>query len=75
MSVDYKKEGKIAIITLNRPEAHNAINPETFEELSQALIELKDDDEIWVGIITGAGERAFCAGADRLRSGDRRAIL
>ena len=64
MSVDYKKEGKIAIFTLNRPEALNAINPETFRELSQALIDFKDDDSLWVGIITGAGERAFCAGAD-----------
>jgi enoyl-CoA hydratase/carnithine racemase len=64
MSVDYEKEGKIAVITINRPEAHNAINPETFEELSKVLIEFKDDDELWVGIITGAGERAFCAGAD-----------
>ena len=64
MSVDYQKEGKIAIITLNRPEAYNAINPETFEELSKILTDFKDDDELWVGIITGAGERAFCAGAD-----------
>jgi len=64
MSVDYVKEGKIAIITINRPEAYNAINPETFEELSKIFVEFKDDDELWVGIITGAGERAFCAGAD-----------
>ncbi len=64
MSVDYKKDGKIAIFTINRPEAHNAINPEVFEELSKAFIEFKDDDDLWVGIVTGAGERAFCAGAD-----------
>lgn len=64
MAIDYKKEGKIAIITLNRPEALNAMNPESAEELSQALIDFKDDDELWVGIITGAGDKAFCAGAD-----------
>lgn len=64
MAVDYKKEGKIAIITLNRPEALNAMNPESLGELSRALINFKDDDELWVGIITGAGDKAFSAGAD-----------
>jgi enoyl-CoA hydratase/carnithine racemase len=64
MFVDYVKEGKIETITLNRPNAYNALNPEMFKELSDALIDLTKDDDIWVGIITGAGERAFCAGAD-----------
>ncbi len=64
MPIDYKKEGKIAIFTLNRPEAHNAIDPETNEALSKALLDFKNDDSLWVGIVTGAGSRAFCAGAD-----------
>ncbi len=64
MVIDYKKDGKIAIFTLNRPEALNAMNPEMAEKLSQALIDFKDDDELWVGIITGAGDKAFSAGAD-----------
>ena len=64
MPIDYKKEGKIAIITLNRPEAYNAMDQETAKELSQVLIDFKDDDSLWVGIITGAGLKAFCAGAD-----------
>jgi E-phenylitaconyl-CoA hydratase len=64
MATEYKKEGKIAIITLNRPEAYNSIDPETVQELSRYLIDLKDDDSIWVGIITGTGSKAFCAGAD-----------
>jgi len=64
MTIDYKKEGKVAIFTINRPEAMNSMNPESFHELSKALIDFKDDDELWVGIITGAGDRAFCAGAD-----------
>ncbi len=64
MTIDYQKEGRIAIFTLNRPEALNAMNPESLQELSRALIDFKDDDGLWVGIITGAGERAFCAGAD-----------
>ena len=64
MPIDYQKEGKIAIFTLNRPEALNAIDPESAGELSRALIDFKDDDELWVGIITGAGDRAFSVGAD-----------
>jgi enoyl-CoA hydratase/carnithine racemase len=64
MPVEYKKEGKIAVITLNRPEALNAMNPESSAELSKILLDLRDDDNIWVGIITGSGDRAFCAGAD-----------
>lgn len=64
MSVDYVKEGKVAFFTLNRPEAFNALDQATLEELSRALIDFKDDEALWVGIITGAGKRAFCAGAD-----------
>ena len=61
MPVEYKKEGKIAIITLNRPEAHNALNPETYTALSEALLDFKADESLWVGILTGAGSKAFCA--------------
>lgn len=64
MSIDYKKSNKIAIITINRPEAYNAINVQTWKELNEALVSLRDDPELWVGIITGSGEKAFCAGAD-----------
>jgi enoyl-CoA hydratase len=64
MLLDYKKEGKIAIFTLNRPGAMNALNPELFQEMSEAFVDFKDDDNLWVGIVTGAGEKAFCAGAD-----------
>jgi enoyl-CoA hydratase/carnithine racemase len=64
MAVDYQKEGKIAIFTLNRPEALNSIDIVSIQELSKALIDFKDDDELLVGIITGAGDRAFSIGAD-----------
>ena len=64
MVVDYKKEGRIATFTINRPQAFNAMNPTGLEEFRKALIEFRDDPDVWVGIITGAGERAFCAGAD-----------
>ncbi len=64
MAIDYKKEGRIAIFTLNRPEAMNAMNMEALRELHEAMVDFRDDPELWVGIITGAGEKAFCGGAD-----------
>ncbi|MFH1087312.1 MAG: enoyl-CoA hydratase-related protein [Chloroflexota bacterium] len=64
MSIDYRKEGRVAVLTLNRPQALNAIDPPTMSELSQAFSDFRDDDGLWVGIITGAGGRAFCCGAD-----------
>ena len=63
MAVDYEKDGKIAIITLNRPEALNAQNAQFQRELGQALIEFRDDPDLWVAIVHGAG-KAFSAGAD-----------
>ncbi|MDP6180630.1 MAG: enoyl-CoA hydratase-related protein [Desulfatiglandales bacterium] len=64
MIVDYAKEGRIATFTINRPEALNAISVQTNKELYEALVDFRDDDELWVGIITGTGEKVFCAGAD-----------
>ncbi len=64
MAIDYAKEGKIAIFTINRPEAMNAMNMEGIRELSEAMMDFRDDPELWVGIITGVGEKAFCGGAD-----------
>ncbi len=59
----YKKDGHAAWITLNRPEVKNAQDPLTREELTRALKLGRDDDEVYVMVITGAGE-AFCAGGD-----------
>ena len=64
MAIDYEKEGRVAIFTINRPEARNAMNIETYRELSKAMVDFRDDPDLWVGIITGAGDKAFCAGAD-----------
>lgn len=64
MAVDYEKEGRIAIFTINRPEAMNSLNVQVRQELNEALIDFRDDNDLWVGIITGAGEKAFSAGAD-----------
>jgi E-phenylitaconyl-CoA hydratase len=59
---DIKKN--VAYITINRPEAMNAMDPESYRLLSEAWCEVRDNPEIWVSIITGAGDKAFTAGAD-----------
>jgi len=63
-SVLYEQTGKVVTITLNRPEAMNAVDPDTHEELVKAWTHFRDDDSAWVAILTGAGEKAFSAGAD-----------
>ena len=63
MAVLYEKEGNIVTITLNRHEKLNRIDAETFQALSNAFVDFRDDPEAWVAIITGAGE-AFSTGAD-----------
>jgi len=62
--VEYTKEGKIAIFTINRPEALGALNVEGMTQLNNAFIDFRDDDELLVGIITGTGDKAFSAGVD-----------
>jgi enoyl-CoA hydratase len=62
----------IATITLNRPERMNALNPELMAAIQDAMVRFRDDDQARVAILTGAGDRAFCAGAD-LRAFDERA--
>ncbi|MFC1933110.1 enoyl-CoA hydratase/isomerase family protein [Chloroflexota bacterium] len=64
MGIDYKKEGRIAIFTINNPESMNAMNVQSLRDLHDEMEDFRDDPELWVGIITGAGEKAFCAGAD-----------
>ncbi|HSP55059.1 MAG TPA: enoyl-CoA hydratase-related protein [Dehalococcoidia bacterium] len=51
-------------ITLNRPERRNAIDPQTSYELLQAFTRFKEEDDLWVAILRGAGDQAFSAGAD-----------
>jgi enoyl-CoA hydratase/carnithine racemase len=63
----YQRTGHVATITYNRPEALNAINAELRRDLNAAFARFRDEEDAWVGIVTGAG-RAFCAGAD-LRDG------
>ena len=63
MSVEYEVRGHMAIITLNRPEARNAINGIMATGIEHALDRFEDDPELWVAILTANG-KAFCAGAD-----------
>ena len=60
----YEKQGRIAYVALNRPEVMNAIHPPALEELNDIWADYIADDDLWVAIFTGAGERAFCVGAD-----------
>jgi enoyl-CoA hydratase len=59
-----ERRGHIEILTINRPEARNAINLATATALSGALDEIEGDDEIWVVVLTAAGDKAFSAGMD-----------
>jgi enoyl-CoA hydratase len=63
-TIIYQKRNNIAYITLNRPQALNAYNIKMRDELYQVLGAIKDDAEVRVAVFQGAGERAFCAGAD-----------
>lgn len=62
--VVYEKRGHVAVVTLNRPERMNALDSHSHAELTQIFDDFAADPEAWVAIITGAGERAFCAGND-----------
>jgi E-phenylitaconyl-CoA hydratase len=64
LGILYEKKGKVAYITINRPEAYNAINFETWDALTQAWKDTRDDKDVWVIVITGAGDKAFSAGQD-----------
>jgi len=64
MAIDFSVDNHVATITMNRPERMNALDAEHYEALSQAWIRVRDDPEVRVAIITGAGEKAFTAGAD-----------
>ncbi|MDO9333821.1 MAG: enoyl-CoA hydratase-related protein [Dehalococcoidales bacterium] len=63
-AVEYVKEGRIAYITINRPEAMNSLSADVSMGLHDAMVDFRDNNDLWVAILTGAGDRAFCAGAD-----------
>ena len=59
-----EKEGHLAIVTINRPKALNALNSETLKDLDTVIENLENDKDIYAVILTGAGEKSFVAGAD-----------
>jgi enoyl-CoA hydratase len=69
--VDYELRGHVALLTINRPEARNAVNGDVSSGMEAGIDALEDDDEAWVGVLTGAGP-VFSAGADLkvIASGD-----
>ncbi|CAA2109144.1 enoyl-CoA hydratase/isomerase family protein [Variovorax paradoxus] len=74
--IRYEKQGHVATITLERPEARNALTPRMLCLLADAFVDFRADAQLRVAILTGAGERAFCAGGDLattlpLMTGDR----
>src|SRR6267378_6738246 len=58
------RDGAVALVTINRPKVLNALNTRTLDEFRRVVLDLKDDDGVRVVIVTGAGEKAFAAGAD-----------
>ena len=63
-AIIHERHGPIAVIRLNRPEKHHAINSVMARELIECLDALEADDDVRVVVLTGAGDKAFCAGAD-----------
>jgi enoyl-CoA hydratase/carnithine racemase len=62
--IEYKKQGRTAIFSINRPDKLNVLNVQTMTDLTESLLAFRDDDELWVGIITGTGEMVMSAGVD-----------
>ena len=64
MAIRYDKDSHIVTITINRPEAMNAMDRDTSRELAEAFEDFDQDEDLLVAILTGAGDKAFSAGAD-----------
>ena len=69
-----ERRGAVAIVTINRPEKRNALNIQTRAEGAAVLDELRADDSVRVVVLTGAGDKAFIAGADIAEFAGRTAI-
>ncbi len=64
MAIDFETTDGVALITINRPERMNALDADAYRELSEAWVQVRDDASIRSAVVTGAGEKSFCAGAD-----------
>lgn len=63
-TIRFDKQDRIATVTINRPDAMNALTVEMLAALDAAFEEFNNDDDLWVAILTGAGDKAFCSGMD-----------
>lgn len=63
-TIEFRREGRVAVITLNRPEANNSFDTQMTRELGEAWETIKHDDGISVTVVTGSGSKYFCTGAD-----------
>jgi enoyl-CoA hydratase/carnithine racemase len=63
-AVERERRGRVEILTINRPEARNAINGDVTAAMASALDELAEDDDCWVVVLTGSGDKSFSAGMD-----------
>ena len=62
--IAYEQREHVVSVTIRRPEVMNALNMDAHGELDQAWSRFESDDSAWVAILTGEGQKAFCAGAD-----------
>ena len=64
MTVDFEQLGAVTVVTINRPERRNALDPATMSGIGRALVEAENDDAVRCVVLTGVGDKAFCAGMD-----------
>ncbi len=64
MLIETERRDRLLIVTLNRPEKMNALNGEMMAQLADVWSRFRQDEDLWVAIITGAGDKAFCSGRD-----------
>ena len=75
MAIDFSLDDGIAVITINRPEVHNALDAEHYDLLSKAWIRVRDDADVRVAVVTGAGARRFAPAPTFAVSSARRCRL
>ena len=63
-TIRYEKRDRVAVVTIDRPDAMNALTVEMLGALDAAFAEFEGDDDLWVAILTASGDRAFCTGMD-----------
>lgn len=62
--IEVEKKGHILVVTMNRPEVYNAVHSDMHHEMAACWDAFAADEDLWVAVLTGAGEKAFCAGND-----------